>query len=122
LTVRRITPEEAAQRLAGVAARDPSGLTPNDDALARMGLAYSIDCAAGSAVFVIAQRNGCAFVTAAQGSGDVDMTALLDHVVTLGATNDGCKAIAFQTARPGLVRKLTRRGFKVTGWVLRKEL
>jgi hypothetical protein len=52
----------------------------------------------------------------------VDMTAILDHVVTQGATDTGCKAIAFQTARPGLVRKLTKRGFRVTGWVMRKDL
>ncbi len=97
-------------------------MTEGADALARMGNAFAIDTADGSAVFVVAQRNGIAFVTAAQGGGSVDMTVLLDHVVTLGATNDGCKAIAFQTARPGLVRKLTKRGFRVTGWVMRKDL
>lgn len=122
LNVRRLTADEAALRLAGVAARDPSGVTASDAELARTGTAYAIDCAAGSAVFVIAQRNGTAFVTAAQGSGEVDLTALLDHVITLGATGGGCNAIALQTARPGLVRKLVKRGFRVTGWVLKKDL
>ncbi len=122
LSVRPIAAEEAARRLAGVAELDPSGVAASAAELTRHGQAFAIESEGGSAVFVVAVRNGCAFVVAAKGEGVIDMTAVLDHVVTRGATNDGCTSVALQTARPGLVRKLQKRGFRVTGWVLRKDL
>lgn len=122
LTVRPLERAEAARRLAGVAALDPSGVTANDDDLVRHGQAFAIDAEAGSAVFVVAVRNGCAFVVAAKGAGQIDMTRVLDEVVTRGATNDGCTSIGLQTARPGLVKKLQRRGFRITGWVMKKDI
>lgn len=120
--MRRIAAGEAARRLAGVAELDPSGIASNADDLTRHGQAFAVDSDAGSAVFVVVVRNGCAFVVAAKGAGSIDMTEVLDQVVTRGATNDGCTSVALQTARPGLVRKLQKRGFRVTGWVMRKDL
>lgn len=122
LTVRPISAASAVARLGGVAALDPAGLTAGAEDLVRCGQAFEVDGEAGSAVFVVAVRNGCAFVVAAKGAGSIDMTTLLDRVITQGATNDGCTSIAFQTARPGLVKKLTKRGFRVTGWILKKDL
>lgn len=122
LSVRPIAAAEAARRLAGVAELDPSGITLSADDLVRHGQAFAIDGDAGSAVFVVVVRNGCAFVTAAKGAGRIDMTQVLDRVVTRGATNDGCTSIGLQTARPGLVRKLSARGFRVTGWVMKKDI
>lgn len=122
LSVRPIAAAEAARRLAGVAELDPSGITSSADDLVRHGQAFAIDGDAGSAVFVVVVRNGCAFVTAAKGAGRIDMTQVLDQVVTRGATNDGCTSIGLQTARPGLVRKLRARGFRVTGWVMKKDI
>lgn len=122
LTVRPIPAAEAAARLAGVAALDPSGVAAGESDLTRWGQAFEVAGQGGSAVFVVAVRNGCAFVVAAKGGGAFDMTTVLDQVVTRGATNDGCTSIALQTARPGLVRKLQRRGFRITGWVMKKDL
>lgn len=122
LTVRAIGADEAARRLAGVAELDPSGISSSAEDLTRHGQAFAIEGEGGSAVFVVAMRNGCAFVVAAKGAGRIDMTEVLDQVVTRGASNDGCTSIALQTARPGLVRKLQKRGFRVTGWVLKKDL
>jgi len=122
LRVRPIAPAEAARRLQGVAELDPAGVTSSADDLVRHGQAFAIEGDAGSAVFVVVVRNGCAFVVAAKGAGQIDMTRVLDEVVTRGATNDGCTSIGLQTQRPGLVRKLQRRGFRVTGWVMKKEL
>lgn len=110
------------RRLAGVAGLDPSGMTACDADLVKHGQAFAIEGEGGSAVFVVVVRNGCAFVVAAKGAGSIDMTEVLDQIVTRGATNDGCTSVALQTARPGLVRKLRRRGFRVAGWVLRKDL
>ena len=122
LTVRPIPADEAAARLAGVAELDPSGIASNGADLARCGRAFAIEGQGGDAVFVVAVRNGCAFVVAAKGGGRIDMTTVLDQVVTRGATNDGCTSVALQTARPGLVRKLQKRGFRITGWVMKKDL
>lgn len=75
---------------------------------------------AASAVYVLSMRNGVVWVDALRGSGDADVTAVADAVMTAQA--EGFDAIALQTRRPGLVRKLKRRGYSVTGWVMRKEL
>lgn len=122
LTVRPIPAAQAAARLAGVAELDPSGVASSGADLVRYGQAFEVEGEGGDAVFVVAVRNGCAFVVAAKGGGRLDMTTVLDELVTRAATNDGCTSIALQTARPGLVRKLQRRGFRVTGWVMKKDL
>lgn len=122
LTVRPIDRDEAVRRLVGVAALDPSGVTSGDDELTRHGHAFEVAGEGGSAVFVVAIRNGCAFVIAAKGGGEFDLTAALDQAVTQGAINKGCKSIGLQTARRGLVKKLGRRGYRVTGWIMKKDI
>jgi len=120
LKVRQLDADEAARRLAGVERLDPSGMTPDAATLARSGRAYAVEGEGADAVYVVAVRNGVAFVVAAKGGGELDHTDLIDSVITAQAR--GLEAVACQTARPGLVRKLQRRGWRVTGWVLRKEL
>jgi hypothetical protein len=122
LTVRPIAADEAQRRLQGVAELDPSGIASDAADLTRCGQAFAVEGEGGNAVFVVVVRNGCAFVVAAKGAGRIDMTQVLDQVVTRGATNDGCTSIGLQTARPGLVRKLQKRGFRITGWVMKKDL
>jgi len=122
LSVREIAPQLAAQRLAGMEHLDPRGLTAPGEvaAMAGEGRCFEITGDAARAVYVLVVRNGCAWVQAARGEGRIDLTQLLDAVLTEQA--QGLQALACQTARPGLVRKLQRRGWRVSGWVLRKEL
>ena len=122
LNVRPIDREEATRRLAGVSALDPAGVTSQDSELTKHGDAYEVAGEGGSAVFVVVIRNGCAFVVAAKGAGDFDLTQALDQVVTHGAVSKGCKSIGLQTARRGLVHKLQRRGYRVTGWIMKKDI
>ena len=118
--VRAIAPDEAAQALAGCEGLDPRGLTSAADliAMTKRGQCYALSGAV-NAVYVITVRNGVAWVDALKGDG-ADATAAVDAVLTAQAA--GLDAIALQTKRRGLVRKLQRHGYSVTGWVMRKEL
>lgn len=121
VTVRAIASQEAAHALAGLESLDPRGLmAPGDvESVAANGRCFALEGDA-SAVYVLTVRNDVCWVEAVRGGGDVDVTAILDSVLTEQAR--GLAAIALQTARRGLVRKLQKRGYRVTGWVMRKEL
>lgn len=122
LVARRIDAAEAAAALVGCESLDPRGLmTPADvEAMARKGQCFEIAGANACVVYVLTVRNGSVWVDAVKGIGDVDLTAVLDGVITAQAS--GMQAIALQTARRGLVKKLQHHGYRVTGWVMRKEL
>lgn len=121
LTVRRIDPAMAARMLAGMEGLDPCGmLTPEGiGELCKGGQCFEL-AGAVDAVYVVRVENGVAWIDAVRGTGRVDCTAVVDQLVTEMA--QGLRCVGMQTARPGLVRKLTRRGWRVTGWVMRKEL
>lgn len=121
LTVREIAAAEAAAALGGLHLLDPAGvMTPESvEQLARRGRCFKIE-GTSQAVYVLRMRGDVVWVDAAMGQGKDDVTALLDEAIT--GQSGGCRAIAMQTARPGLVKKLKRHGWKVTGWVMRKEM
>jgi hypothetical protein len=119
--VRRLAPADAATALAGCEDLDPRGLCVAGDiaAMCQAGQCFGLDGAA-SAVYVLTVRNGIVWVDALKGAGELDITAAVDEVLTAQA--EGARAIGLQTRRRGLVRKLQQRGYRVTGWVMRKEL
>lgn len=122
LSVGRIDPQRAAQALAGCEALDPRGLCDRAGLLGmcEAGQCFELAGSAAQAVYVVSVRNGVCWVDALMGTGKTDMVALVDELLTRQA--DGLRAIGLQTARPGLVRKLQRHGYRVTGWVMRKDL
>jgi len=122
LTLRQISPEVAAQALAGLESLDPRGLMAAGDvhAMACAGECFELEGDLASAIYVLRVRNGVAWVDAIKGAGEVDLVQLLDGVISAQA--QGLEAIGLQTKRPGLVKKLQRHGYRVTGWVMRKEL
>ena len=111
----------AARALAGIERFDPVGaMRPEGvEALCQAGECFELSGQV-HAVFVVRLVDGIAFVDAAQGSGDADVTEVLDAILTRQA--QGLRAIALQTMRPGLVRKLQRRGYRVAGWILKKDM
>lgn len=121
VTVTRIHPAIAAQAMAGMERLDPRGMTTPDDikGMCEGGQCFALSGAA-DAVYVLVVKNGVAWVQAAKGAGQIDCTEALDAVLTEQAR--GLNALAMQTARPGLVRKLKKRGWAVTGWIMRKGL
>lgn len=119
-SVSRIAPEAAAARLKGLARLDPRGMTTEADILpmCRAGLCLEVSDSTGVAVVVVELINGVAWVNAAGGGGGANLSHTLDDVVAgLGASS-----VAFQTSRPGLVRRAHRRGFQTVGYILRRTL
>lgn len=121
IDVRRIPPEAAARALAGLSRLDARGLMTEADILA---MCQQEDCrrvvgAQGSAVVVSFEQNGVLWVDAAKAEGaSVRLTDLLDDLLT----ESGAQSIAFMTQRRGLVRRALARGYRVAGFVLKKEI
>lgn len=63
-----------------------------------------------------------AVLTAGAGRAAADLTDLIGEHAEAVAVYAGADVLTLATARPGLVRKLTRRGWTVSGWTLRKPL
>lgn len=77
---------------------------------------------AGALVFVATKRASNLWIEAAQGQGAQDFTALGLELAQRTAQHTGCESVSFQTARRGLVKKAEQHGFKVVGWILKKEV
>lgn len=129
MNVRTIPASEAAQRLVGFHRLDPRGMAQPDDvhAMTAAGRCYALEHEGAEAVMVLGVRDGCVWVDALIGAGPVDITAMVDELLTKRAAEQGVRELGCQTMRPGLVRKLKARGWRVVGelpagWSLRKEL
>jgi len=121
LTIWAMSPEDAMDKLGDMTQLDPRGAMTMDDmrALVEGGRCFGMSGAA-NAVWVLRDMGAVCWVDALRGAGSVDVTDIADRVITEQAR--GFEALAMQTARPGLRRKLERRGWRVTGWVMRKDL
>lgn len=118
----RLEPEFAAALLAGCAHLDPSGTSTEQDtaAMTERGLCFAATSDNAQAVYVLEIKNGIAWVNACKGTGATDWAGVLLPIIEAQAK--GCAAVAFQTARPGLVRKAKQQGYSVTGWILKKAI
>ncbi len=123
-TWRQMPRQEAAQLLQGSEGLDPRGLcTPEDvQAMCKAGRCGVIEDEDGAkAVIVTTTKNGVLWVNALKGQGRQDMTAAADRMLVSIAKAEGLRAVALQTKRPGLRRKLEKRGYRVTGWIMSKD-
>lgn len=118
----RLESEFAAAMLAGCEQLDPTGRSNAEaiEQITRDGLCFAATGEDSQAVYVIQVDNGIAWVSACRGFGATDWTNVLLPVIEMQAK--GCAAVAFQTARPGLVRKAKQQGYSVTGWILKKAI
>lgn len=118
----RVEPHLAAQLLAGCHHLDPTGTTAAADiaAMTKHGLCFAATAPGSQAVYVIKVLNGTAWVDACKGFGPIDWAATLLPVIEAQAA--GCSAVAFQTARRGLVRKAKTQGYQVAGYILKKAI
>lgn len=119
MQLRTISPDEAAKALQGLDGMDPRGLMQPQDiaAMCSNGQCVEIEHEGGKAVMVLTSRNGVLWVNAAAGAGPVCLTSAMDQALQAS----GARSIAFQTARPGLVRKAKRLGYRVTGYIMRRD-
>jgi hypothetical protein len=118
----RLDPALAAQLLAGCARLDPRGITAERDipAMAARSQCFAATAGDSQAVYLVRVENGVAWIDAAKGYGPADWTALL--LPTIEAQSKGAASVAFQTGRPGLVRRALRQGYAVRGWIVGKDL
>lgn len=119
LTFQRITEDEALKALGDMTHLAPAGEPVCMADVVRGAHCFRVDGVA-SAVYVLRPMGDVAWVEAAKGAGQVDVTEVLDQAMTHQAR--GFRRLAMQTKRAGLVRKLARRGWKVRGWIMTKEL
>lgn len=119
-TVRRIEPDEAARRLAGLAGMDPRGTSTEADILpmCQAGACVEVSDAQGAAVVVLQSVNGVAWINIAGGGGGANLCPAIDAA----AASIGAAAVAFQTKRPGLVRRAESLGYHVAGYIMRRDL
>lgn len=121
----QVDPHAAAQAYAAHAHLDPEGIaTP--ESLAAAGPSFGIQTDTGCSVFTLRTDGAECWVQAAAGSG-YGMTAPTFAIIEAIATRAGCKRVAFQTVRRGLVRRARRLGYQIAGpigrgHILRKEL
>lgn len=123
LRLARIDAQQAGSLLAGLHTLDPRGIaTPADiRRMADEGHCFSLTADNGAqAVYVLMVRNGQAWIEAAAAHGAVDFTR--DGLAVIERQAERLDSVAFQTARRGLVRKAMKRGYRVTGWILKKDL
>ncbi|MCA3780139.1 MAG: hypothetical protein IOC39_24185 [Burkholderia sp.] len=126
VTVREVGADVARPLLARVDAFDTSGGVDTVASMTTIGRCFVIAHDGRDVGAYVLQRQGneC-FVLAAQGGAEFDLTAFLSVVVEAHAR--GLASIAFQTRRPGLIRKAKRYGYYIAGRapegvVMRKDL
>ncbi len=120
MDVRDVSPEAAARAMAGLSRRDARGLMTEADILpmCHYSRCVRVSGAQGSAVLALQEQNGVLWVEAAQAEGETTrMTDLLDDVLSASDAT----SIAFMTQRRGLVRRALARGYRITGYVLKKD-
>lgn len=120
MIVRAITPGEAAARLSGLHVADPRGMATDADtrAMCAAGVCFEVRDDSGAAVVVVHERGGVHWIDAAGGGGGRDLAGAIDQALIAA----GARSIAFQTKRPGLVRRAQRQGYKVAGYIMRRYL
>lgn len=125
VTLAALDAETAAAMLAGTHALDPRGIAREEDVqrIARDGQCFALTADGGAQIaYVLVVRGGQAWINAAKGLGPVDWTALTLPVVELQAKRAGLESVAFQTRRRGLVRKAEKLGYRVTGYIMKKDI
>ena len=125
IEVRAIAAPQAAHDLAGLARLDPRGMLSDADipAMCDRGQCFELVATDGRAraVYVLEVHNGVAWISALAGAGQgMDICKVFDGVTTHQAA--GLHRLAFQTARPGLVRKMSGLGYRITGWIMAKDI
>jgi hypothetical protein len=120
-----IEPAAASSMLAGVERFDPCGIATPDQVAE---LVHGGQCFAfttrdgGRCTYVLTVRGRQLCVKAAQGAGGRDLADLVMALAEGQARDAGLSSVSFQTARRGLVRKAEKRGYAVTGYILKKVI
>lgn len=119
--VQALSPAQAEAVFIATPVPDPRG-TSTPASLAGAGQAFEMSVAGGSGVFVVRKNGAQLWVEAAAGHAADDLTEIGLELIEEMARQAGCTEVAFQTARPGLVKKTNQLGYQVAGWILKKAV
>lgn len=119
--VKALSPAQAQAAFTATPVPDPRG-TSTPASLAGAGQAFELTAAGGSGVFVVRKNGAQLWIQAAAGHAADDLTQLGLELIEEMARHAECTEVAFQTERPGLVKKANQRGYEVAGWILKKAV
>ena len=108
-----ITAAQAARAYAACVGLDPEGLATPESA-ASSGASFRLRTQSGEVFYTINTAGECCWISAAAGCG-AGMTAAGLEAIERQARESGCKSVAFQTMRRGLVRRARAIGYGITG-------
>lgn len=120
LTLTQISASAAVQVLQGARLDDPAHRADLGE-LCAAGQCFELVGEGVRAVYVVQLQDGTAWVSALAGSGKTPLIDAVMSLVDVQARDAGAQHIAFQTARPGLVKAAVKHGYSITGWILRKQ-
>lgn len=91
--------------------------------IAQHGECFQLRTGSGVAVFVLRREGAVMWIDGA--GARVRSKGLTEEglaVIEATARLCGCTTVAFETVRPGLVRKSKASGYRVAGYIMRKDL
>jgi hypothetical protein len=93
------------------------------ESIAAHGQCFQLRTGTGVGVFVLRREGAVLWIDGAgarvRSEGlTQDGLALIENIARLC----GCTSVAFETVRPGLVRKAEGQGYNVAGYIMRKDL
>lgn len=92
------------------------------DQLIRNGQPYLVMREGQAVAGIVVQQDGTElFITAAAGSDSTNLTAALLALVEKVAAGK-YRTVAFQTIRPGLLKKAMDEGYEIGGYIMRKAI
>lgn len=118
--IMKIAAAQAAAKLAGLAHLDPRGIATEADIHGMCDGAQCLrvlDDSGGDAVVIVRTINGVRWIEAAAGQGGQNLAHAIDDA--MHAIGGG--PVVFQTKRLGLVKRAEQRGYKVTGYIMRRD-
>jgi hypothetical protein len=122
LQVGQVSRADAAQVMRGAGLRAPiAHHTP--EKIAAHGECFQLTTGEGAGVFVLRRDAAVMWIDGA--GARVHSRGLTDAGLALCeeiARQAGCTEIAFETNRRGLVRKSSRHGYRVAGFILKKAI
>jgi hypothetical protein len=122
LQVRQVTTAQAVQAMHAAGLR-ASLECDTPETIAAYGECFSLEADCGAAVFVIRRKGDVLWLDGAaqtRPGGQLLETGL--HLAEEIARQCGAKEIAFETARPGLVRQSKKAGYTVAGYVMKRAV
>lgn len=121
IQIEQVSTDHAAQALARAGVADPRCENSPAD-IARGGTCLRFVAEEGACVFVARQNGGVFFVDGAASEGGAGLASVGLVLAEASARQAACTRVVFETTRPGLVRLARKRGYRIAGFIMEKEV